>query len=90
MSVLCLGLFLTKLTDLESDWRVGSDGRDYAHGTISLRRRVLVGKRRWWRSVDVAVVGLSVQVVRGGAAVASASSFVEAVSETGETGAQRS
>ena len=83
---------LVKLTDLEADRRVGRDGRYHPHRTVRRSRRALVRKGRRRRPVDVAVVGLTVRGRVGGGAgpVVAAASFVEAVSEAGQAGAQRS
>ena len=86
---------LVKLTDLEADRRVGRDGRYHPHRTVRRRRRrhrhILVRKGRRRRPVDVAVVGLTVHGGEGAVLpVVAAASFVEAASEAGQAGAQRS
>ena len=82
---------LVKLTDLEADRRVGRDGRYHPHRTVRRSRRALVRKGRRRRPVDVAVVGLTVHGGEGAVLpVVAAASFVEAASEAGQAGAQRS
>ena len=81
---------------MEADGRVCCDRRDHPHRTVGGRRRVLVRQGRRRRPVDVAVVGL---VVHGGDCGGSdgaaglspvaAARLVQAASETGQAGAQR-
>ena len=81
-----------KLTDLKAHGRVGRDGRDHPHCTVRRRRcrRTLVRQGRWRRPVDIAVVGLTVDAGGRAGLPVTATSLVEAISEAGQAGAQRS